>query len=211
MPVRRGANPFQRVFLAGLGHAIHGNQDFTVLTREPDFIDSITHNCGYVLNLQGRRLFHPGDSVLTEEHLELNDIDVLFVGPADLSHSMAIPGRIDEPIFDEAVRAVAAATKAAGKAAGVPVYKLLGGAHRTRIRVYANGWYTNPGTPEQNAEAMGEALLDALGQRGHRLVAVAGGLIQAGSVIMDPLIEAVSWQAPSCRYPLFFLLMPRSY
>ncbi len=39
-----------------------------------------------------------------------------------------------------------------GKALGVPVYKLLGGALRDKIRVYANGWYTNPGTPEQNAE-----------------------------------------------------------
>jgi galactonate dehydratase len=39
-----------------------------------------------------------------------------------------------------------------GKALGVPVYELLGGTLRDRIRVYANGWYTNPGTPEQNAE-----------------------------------------------------------
>ena len=39
-----------------------------------------------------------------------------------------------------------------GKALGVPVYELLGGPFRDRIRVYANGWYTNPGTPEQNAE-----------------------------------------------------------
>ncbi len=39
-----------------------------------------------------------------------------------------------------------------GKILGQPVYRLLGGAHRERIRVYANGWYTNPGTPEQNAE-----------------------------------------------------------
>lgn len=39
-----------------------------------------------------------------------------------------------------------------GKLLGQPVYKLLGGAHRKKIRVYANGWYTNPGTPEQNAE-----------------------------------------------------------
>lgn len=62
-------------------HAIHGNQDFTVLTREPDFVDSIAHNCGYVFNIQDRRFFHPGDSVLTEEHLELKDIDVLFVSP----------------------------------------------------------------------------------------------------------------------------------
>jgi L-ascorbate metabolism protein UlaG (beta-lactamase superfamily) len=62
-------------------HAIHGNQDFTVLTREPDFIESITHNCGYVFSIGGRRVFHPGDSVLTEEHLGLKDIDVLFVSP----------------------------------------------------------------------------------------------------------------------------------
>ena len=39
-----------------------------------------------------------------------------------------------------------------GKALGVPVYELLGGPFRDRIRVYANGWYTNPGTPEQNAD-----------------------------------------------------------
>lgn len=39
-----------------------------------------------------------------------------------------------------------------GKALGAPVYELLGGPCQERIRVYANGWYTNPGTPEQNAE-----------------------------------------------------------
>ena len=62
-------------------HAIHGNQDFTVLTREADFADSIRTSCGYVLTLGGRRFLHPGDSVLTEEHLSLKDIDVLFVSP----------------------------------------------------------------------------------------------------------------------------------
>jgi len=62
-------------------HAIHGNQDFTVLTREPDFVESIAHSCGYVLTILGTRILHPGDSVLTEEHLELKDIDVLFVSP----------------------------------------------------------------------------------------------------------------------------------
>lgn len=39
-----------------------------------------------------------------------------------------------------------------GKLLDRPVYQLLGGAHRKKIRVYANGWYTNPGTPEQNAQ-----------------------------------------------------------
>jgi L-ascorbate 6-phosphate lactonase len=62
-------------------HAIHGNQEFTVLTREPDFIENIAHNCGYVYELHGKRFFEPGDSVLTEEHLSLRNIDVLFVSP----------------------------------------------------------------------------------------------------------------------------------
>jgi L-ascorbate 6-phosphate lactonase len=62
-------------------HAIHGNQDFTVLTREPDFVENIAHNCGYVFNLGGKRILEPGDSVLTEEHLNLKNIDVLFVSP----------------------------------------------------------------------------------------------------------------------------------
>lgn len=39
-----------------------------------------------------------------------------------------------------------------GKLLDQPVYTLLGGAHRRQIRVYANGWYTNPGTPAQNAD-----------------------------------------------------------
>jgi len=69
-------------------HAIHGNQDFTVLTREPDFVEKIAHNCGYVLNIQGKRFLHPGDSVLTEEHLNLKNIDVLFVSPT--VHNMYI-------------------------------------------------------------------------------------------------------------------------
>ena len=62
-------------------HAIHGNQEFTVLTREPDFIEKIAHNCGYVFEIHGKRFLEPGDSVLTEEHLSLKKIDVLFVSP----------------------------------------------------------------------------------------------------------------------------------
>ena len=62
-------------------HAIHGNQSFTVLTREPDFVESIAHNCGYLMTIGGRTIFWPGDSVLTEEHLALRGVDVLFVSP----------------------------------------------------------------------------------------------------------------------------------
>ena len=39
-----------------------------------------------------------------------------------------------------------------GKKLNSPVYNLLGGACRDRIRVYANGWYGGARTPEQYAE-----------------------------------------------------------
>lgn len=35
-----------------------------------------------------------------------------------------------------------------GKATGQPVYKLLGGRAHERLRVYANGWYRGPRTPD---------------------------------------------------------------
>ncbi|MFH1085628.1 MAG: mandelate racemase/muconate lactonizing enzyme family protein [Chloroflexota bacterium] len=38
-----------------------------------------------------------------------------------------------------------------GKALGVPVYTLLGGPCRDRVRVYANGWYGGAKTPEDHA------------------------------------------------------------
>lgn len=39
-----------------------------------------------------------------------------------------------------------------GKQLGVPVYNLLGGPCRDRIRVYANGWYGGAKTPDEYAE-----------------------------------------------------------
>src|SRR5205807_9840849 len=36
-----------------------------------------------------------------------------------------------------------------GKALGQPVYKLLGGAVRDKIKAYANGWYTVERTPQE--------------------------------------------------------------
>ncbi|MCS7206345.1 MAG: mandelate racemase/muconate lactonizing enzyme family protein [Dehalococcoidia bacterium] len=40
-----------------------------------------------------------------------------------------------------------------GKAVGQPVYNLLGGPCRDRVRVYANGWYEGAKTPEDYARA----------------------------------------------------------
>jgi 4-hydroxy-2-oxoheptanedioate aldolase len=49
----------------------------------------------------------------------VDGVDVLFVGPTDLSHSMGILGQTEHPAFVEALAAVAAAAKKAGKACGI--------------------------------------------------------------------------------------------
>ncbi|WP_197916386.1 mandelate racemase/muconate lactonizing enzyme family protein [Thiosulfatihalobacter marinus] len=56
------------------------------------------------------------------------------------------------PVLRSALSAVEAALfDIKGKALGVPVYDLLGGAHRDAIRCYANGWFAGARTPEQFA------------------------------------------------------------
>jgi len=49
----------------------------------------------------------------------IDGVDVLFVGPTDLSHSMGIPGQFAEPAFHEALEHVVSAAEGAGKAAGI--------------------------------------------------------------------------------------------
>jgi 2-keto-3-deoxy-L-rhamnonate aldolase RhmA len=51
----------------------------------------------------------------------LDGVDVLFIGPGDLSHAMGIRGELDHPAFRSAVARVVAAAAAAGKAAGILV------------------------------------------------------------------------------------------
>jgi 4-hydroxy-2-oxoheptanedioate aldolase len=49
----------------------------------------------------------------------IDGVDVLFVGPTDLSHSLGIPGRFDDPVYLDALRQVATTAEAAGKVAGI--------------------------------------------------------------------------------------------
>jgi 4-hydroxy-2-oxoheptanedioate aldolase len=52
----------------------------------------------------------------------LEEVDVLFVGPADLSHALGVPGRFDDPTYLEALRVAVDAAKRHGKAAGILLY-----------------------------------------------------------------------------------------
>ncbi|CAD5259491.1 MULTISPECIES: MBL fold metallo-hydrolase [unclassified Imperialibacter] len=62
--------------------ALHGNANFAI------YYEANLQDCGYVLNINGKRFLQPGDSYLLEDHLFANDIDVLFFSPTE--HNMYI-------------------------------------------------------------------------------------------------------------------------
>ncbi len=49
----------------------------------------------------------------------VDGVDVLFIGPSDLSHSLGILGQFEHPCFCEAVETIAAAAKRHGKILGI--------------------------------------------------------------------------------------------
>jgi 4-hydroxy-2-oxoheptanedioate aldolase len=57
-----------------------------------------------------------------DEIAAIDGVDVLFVGPADLSHSLGIPGQFGHADYLGALERVVAACQAHGKAAGILVY-----------------------------------------------------------------------------------------
>ncbi|MEJ7770160.1 MAG: aldolase/citrate lyase family protein [Chitinophagaceae bacterium] len=54
-----------------------------------------------------------------DEIASLDGVDVLFIGPADLSMSLGIFGQFDHPLFTDAVKATVNAAENAGKATGI--------------------------------------------------------------------------------------------
>ena len=57
-----------------------------------------------------------------EDIAAIDGVDCLFVGPADLSHSLGIPGQFSNPIYQAALRKVVDACRKHGKAPGILLY-----------------------------------------------------------------------------------------
>ena len=63
-----------------------------------------------------------GALAAADEIASMDEVDVLFVGPADLSHALGVPGRFDDESYRAALRTVAEACKRHGKTAGILIY-----------------------------------------------------------------------------------------
>jgi len=64
----------------------------------------------------------PSALAVADDLAAIDGVDVLFVGPADLSHSLGVPGQFASPVYQDALRQVVAACRAHGKAAGSLLY-----------------------------------------------------------------------------------------
>jgi len=64
----------------------------------------------------------PSALAVADDLAAIDGVDVLFVGPADLSHSLGVPGQFASPVYQDALRQVVAACRAHGKAAGILLY-----------------------------------------------------------------------------------------
>jgi 2-keto-3-deoxy-L-rhamnonate aldolase RhmA len=60
----------------------------------------------------------PSAAEQADEIAAIDGVDVLFVGPADLSHSLGVPGQFEHPTFLKAIDKVANATAKHGKSLG---------------------------------------------------------------------------------------------
>ena len=83
------------------------------------YYNSITENLLGVIQIETLESLKYLDEIAA-----LDGVDVLFLGPADLSLSMGILGQWEHPDFVEAVKAIGKAAKKAGKAAGVLFFDL---------------------------------------------------------------------------------------
>jgi 2-dehydro-3-deoxyglucarate aldolase/4-hydroxy-2-oxoheptanedioate aldolase len=94
------------LFTRGMGYGSVGHAG--VATRHLDLL------C--IVQIESRAALEEVEAIAAVE-----GVDVLFVGPTDLSHALGIPGRLDAPEYREAVVRVARAARSAGKAAGVMI------------------------------------------------------------------------------------------
>ena len=64
----------------------------------------------------------PSAAEAADQIAAIDGVDVLFVGPADLSHSLGVAGQFGDSGYQRALRGVVDACRAHGKAAGILLY-----------------------------------------------------------------------------------------
>jgi 4-hydroxy-2-oxoheptanedioate aldolase len=82
-----------------------------------DYISNADDNIVGVLQIETKYALDNLDEIAA-----IDGVDVLFIGPSDLSMSLGIFGEFANPIFKAAVKSIVAAAQKAGKATGILIF-----------------------------------------------------------------------------------------
>jgi 4-hydroxy-2-oxoheptanedioate aldolase len=80
-------------------------------------VASLNRDIVGIVQIETPSALHEADAIAA-----IDGVDVLFVGPADLSHSLGVPGQFTNATYLAALESVVAACRARGKAAGILLY-----------------------------------------------------------------------------------------
>ena len=97
---------------------------------DPDALDRADDEVLVVVQIESAAAVASADAIAA-----LDGVDVLFVGPRDLSHDLGVPGDTAAPAFVQALETVLTAVRRHGKAAGL----LVGDGAAAAARL-AQGW-----------------------------------------------------------------------
>jgi 4-hydroxy-2-oxoheptanedioate aldolase len=97
---------------------------------DPGALDRADHETLCVVQIESAAAVAAADDIAA-----IDGVDVLFIGPRDLSHDLGVPGDITAPAYLQALDAVLAAARRHGKSSGMLVADGAGAAARL-----AQGW-----------------------------------------------------------------------
>jgi 2-keto-3-deoxy-L-rhamnonate aldolase RhmA len=97
----------------------HGDRGVATYNRacgfglHPEALDTADERLVCVIQIENREAVEHIERIVT-----VSGVDVLFIGPRDLSHDLGVPGDTTAPVFRDAVKRVLTAAEAAGIAVG---------------------------------------------------------------------------------------------
>jgi len=106
---------------AALRYQPDGDRGVAFMVRATNFgenfnayLENYKDNLVGVVQIESKKILKNLDTIAT-----IDGIDVLFVGPSDLSMALGIFGQLDHPLYLDALKMTVTAVEKAGKAAGV--------------------------------------------------------------------------------------------
>jgi 2-keto-3-deoxy-L-rhamnonate aldolase RhmA len=113
-----------RKFVSGLSYPPEGQRGVAKMVRATGFgknsdsyFKDLKENIIGIVQVETPQILNHLDEIAY-----MDNVDILFIGPADLSMALGIYGQFDHPVFRDAVKAAVNATEKAGKATGILLF-----------------------------------------------------------------------------------------